>query len=477
MTPKTNADIASTAPATGTAPSAPLDFHETILETVGNTPLVRLRHLAEGCPATVLAKIEYFNPGGSVKDRIAVAIVAEAEAKGLLKPGGTIVEATSGNTGAGLALVSAVKGYRAIFVMPDKVSIEKITLLKAYGAEVVITPTALPPDSPDCYYEVAKRIAREIPGAYLANQYHNPTNPEAHFRSTGPEIWRQTAGQVTHFVAGLGTGGTISGTARYLKQQNPKIKVIGADPVGSILKEYFYTKKIPPFKTYKVEGIGEDFLPGTLDFSVIDEIIQVNDAQSLNMARRLAREEGILAGGSSGTALCAALQVARQAKPGDLVVVLVPDTGERYLSKVHSDEWMRDNRLLDSSTITVQEVLRGKRSHIPAMVSINYDETVDRALALIREFNISQLPVIKDGAMVGVVTEGALLQKVLDGSAKGDARIEYLIEKALPTIPVDAHLPRVMKVLQGSNAALAVDAHGKPVGILTRFDLIEYITS
>lgn len=477
MTPKTNADIASTAPATGTAPSAPLDFHETILETVGNTPLVRLRHLAEGCPATVLAKIEYFNPGGSVKDRIAVAIVAEAEAKGLLKPGGTIVEATSGNTGAGLALVSAVKGYRAIFVMPDKVSIEKITLLKAYGAEVVITPTALPPDSPDCYYEVAKRIAREIPGAYLANQYHNPTNPEAHFRSTGPEIWRQTAGQVTHFVAGLGTGGTISGTARYLKQQNPKIKVIGADPVGSILKEYFYTKKILPFKTYKVEGIGEDFLPGTLDFSVIDEIIQVNDAQSLNMARRLAREEGILAGGSSGTALCAALQVARQAKPGDLVVVLVPDTGERYLSKVHSDEWMRDNRLLDSSTITVQEVLRGKRSHIPAMVSINYDETVDRALALIREFNISQLPVIKDGAMVGVVTEGALLQKVLDGSAKGDARIEYLIEKALPTIPVDAHLPRVMKVLQGSNAALAVDAHGKPVGILTRFDLIEYITS
>ena len=477
MTPKTNADIASTAPATGTAPPAPLDFHETILETIGNTPLVRLRHLAEGCPATVLAKVEYFNPGGSVKDRIAVAIVAEAEAKGLLKPGGTIVEATSGNTGAGLALVSAVKGYRAIFVMPDKVSIEKITLLKAYGAEVVITPTALPPDSPDCYYEVAKRIAREIPGAYLANQYHNPTNPEAHFRSTGPEIWRQTAGQVTHFVAGLGTGGTISGTARYLKQQNPKVKVIGADPVGSILKEYFYTKKIPPFKTYKVEGIGEDFLPGTLDFSVIDEIIQVNDAQSLNMARRLAREEGILAGGSSGTALCAALQVARQAKPGDLVVVLVPDTGERYLSKVHSDEWMRDNRLLDSSTITVQEVLRGKRSHIPAMVSINYDETVDRALALIREFNISQLPVIKDGAMVGVVTEGALLQKVLDGSAKGDARIEYLIEKALPTIPVDAHLPRVMKVLQGSNAALAVDAHGKPVGILTRFDLIEYITS
>jgi len=477
MTPKTNADIPSSAPATGSAPSGRPDFHESILETVGDTPLVRMRHLAEGCPATVLAKVEYFNPGGSVKDRIAVAIVAEAEAKGLLKPGGTIVECTSGNTGAGLALVSAVKGYRAIFVMPDKVSIEKITLLKAYGAEVVITPTALPPDSPDSCYEVAKRLAREIPGAYLSNQYHNPTNPEAHFRSTGPEIWRQTAGQVTHFVAGLGTGGTISGTARYLKQQNPMVRVIGADPVGSILKDYFHTKKIGPFKTYKVEGIGEDFLPSTLDFSVIDDIVQVSDAQSLNMARRLAREEGILAGGSSGTALHVALQVARQAKQGDLVVVLVPDTGERYLSKVHSDEWMRDNRLLDSSTITVQDVLQGKRSHIPAMVSINFDETVDRALALIREFNISQLPVIKDGSMVGVVTEGALLQKVLEGSAKGDARIEYLIEKALPTIPTEAHLPRVMKVLQGSNAALAVDTHGKPVGILTRFDLIEYITS
>jgi cystathionine beta-synthase len=339
----------------------------------------------------------------------------------------------------------------------------------------VITPTALPPDSPESYYEVAKRIGREMPGAYLANQYYNPTNPEAHFRTTGPEIWKQTGGKVDYFVAGLGTGGTISGTARYLKQQNPKIKVIGADPIGSILKDYFYTKKMVPAKTYKVEGIGEDFLPGTLDFSMIDEVIPVNDAQSLNLARRLAREEGILAGGSSGTALFAALQVARQAKPGQVVVVLIPDTGERYLSKVHSDEWMRDNRLLDSSRITVAEVMAGKRNHIPPLVSINYDDTVDRALSLIREFNISQLPVLKEGNVVGSVSEGVLLQKVLDGSAHGDTRVEYLLEKPLPLVPLDAHLPRAMKVLAASNAAVAVDQHGKPAGILTRFDLLEYI--
>ncbi|TMQ66209.1 MAG: cystathionine beta-synthase [Candidatus Eisenbacteria bacterium] len=475
MTPKNTTETASEpVRETRTAPGPP-PIVETILETVGNTPMVRLRHVAAECPATVLAKVESFNPGGSVKDRIAVAIVQEAEAKGLLKPGGTIVEATSGNTGMGLALVASVKGYRAIFVMPDKVSKEKINLLKSFGAEVVITPTALPPDSPESYYEVAKRIGRELPGAYLANQYYNPTNPEAHFRTTGPEIWKQTEGKVDYFVAGLGTGGTISGTARYLKQQNPKIKVIGADPIGSILRDYFYTKKMVPAKTYKVEGIGEDFLPGTLDFSMIDEVIPVNDAQSLNLARRLAREEGILAGGSSGTALFAALQVARQAKPGQVVVVLIPDTGERYLSKVHSDEWMRDNRLLDSSMITVADVMTGKRNHIPPLVSINYDDTVDRALSLIREFNISQLPVLKEGNVVGSVSEGVLLQKVLDGSAHGDTRVEYLLEKPLPLVPLDAHLPRVMKVLAASNAAVAVDQHGKPAGILTRFDLLEYI--
>ncbi len=459
----------------GTEPSGAPQLYASILDTIGNTPIVRLNSIARDCKAAVYAKVEYFNPGGSVKDRIAVAIVAEAEAKGLLKPGGTIVEATSGNTGTGLAMVAAVKGYRAILCMPDKVSIEKINLLKSYGAEVVVTPTAVPPDSPESYYEVARRLAREIPGAYLANQYHNPTNPEAHYRTTGPEIWRQTGGRIDYFVASLGTGGTVSGTAKYLKEKNPKLKVIGADPVGSILKDYFYTKKMVPAKTYKVEGIGEDFIPGTLDFSTIDEVVQVNDFQSLNTARRLAREEGILAGGSSGTALYVALQVARQAKEGEVVVVLIPDTGERYLSKVHSDEWMRDNRLLDSGSVTVADVVRGKRNHIPTVVSINFDESAARALDLIREFNISQLPVLKDGKVVGSVSEGVLLQKVLAGSAAGDTRLEYLIEKSLPTVPMSSQLSRAMKLLAESNAAVAVDDAGAPAGVLTRFDLLEYI--
>lgn len=324
-----------------------LQYHETVLETVGHTPLVRLRQTARHCPAPVLAKLESFNPGGSVKDRIGLAMVEAAEREGRLRPGGTIVECTSGNTGAALAMVAAVRGYRAIFVMPDKVSVEKVRLLQAYGAEVILTPTAVAPDSPESYYSVARRIAAERPGALLMDQYHNPANPAAHYRSTGPEIWEQTRGRITHFVAGMGTGGTLSGTARFLKEQKPALRVIGADPVGSILKHYKETGEVIEGQPYKIEGVGEDMIPGTLDMTLVDQVISCTDRDGLAMARRLAREEAIFVGGSAGMAAWVALEVARGLTPDQLVVVLMPDTGERYLSKVFDDGWMRENGFLE----------------------------------------------------------------------------------------------------------------------------------
>src|SRR5262249_25402018 len=305
------------------------------------------------CP--LLAKLESFNPGGSVKDRIGLAMVEAAERSGQLKPGGTIVECTSGNTGLGLAMVAAVKGYRAVFCMPDKVSSEKVNLLKAFGAEVLLSPTAVPPESPDSYYSVARRVERERPGAFLTDQYNNAANPRAHYETTGPEIWEQTKGLVTHFVCGMGTGGTISGAGRYLKEKNPAVKIIGADPVGSILKHYHETGQMSEARTYKIEGVGEDFIPGAYDFSVIDRVISCGDRDGLNLTRRLAREEAIFVGGSAGMAAWVALEVAKDLAANALVVVLLPDTGERYLSKVHSDEWMRDNHLLDPAVTRVSD--------------------------------------------------------------------------------------------------------------------------
>jgi len=322
-------------------------IYQNILEAVGNTPLVRLNNVSKNVAPLVLAKVEYTNPGGSVKDRIAVGMIEAAEREGRLQPGGTIVEATSGNTGMGLAMVAAVKGYRTILVMPDKMSQEKIDALKAMGAEVVITPTNVPPDSPESYYQVARRLAEEIPGAILLNQYFNRANPEAHYRTTGPEIWQQTGGRVDVFVAGLGTGGTISGVARYLKEQNTGVKVVGVDPEGSILREYFYTGRQTEPKPYKVEGVGEDILPGTLSFEYIDEIITVGDRESFCMARKLAREEGLFVGGSSGMAVYGALQVAANLDPDQVVVVLLPDGGSRYLSTIYNDLWMRKNGFLE----------------------------------------------------------------------------------------------------------------------------------
>ncbi len=325
-----------------------MKYAKNILETIGHTPLVKLNKVTEGIKATVLAKVEFFNPGGSVKDRIGVLMIEDAISKGRLKSGGTIVESTSGNTGVGLALVASVMGFKAIFTMPDKMSEEKVRLLRSLGAEVIICPTAVPPDSPESYYSVAKRIVESTPNAILADQYFNEKNPQAHYETTGPEIWEDSAGKVSHFVGGMGTGGTVSGIGRFLKEKNPSIQIIGVDPIGSVFKEYFYTKKIGESHTYLVEGIGEDMIPSTCHFQYVDDVMSVSDEASFNMARRLSREEGLIAGGSSGSAVQVAIEVARKLDEDQVVVVLLPDTGERYLSKFHSDEWMQKNRMFNT---------------------------------------------------------------------------------------------------------------------------------
>jgi cystathionine beta-synthase len=452
-----------------------VQYHENILTTIGHTPLVRLRRLARDCPAPVLAKLEFFNPGGSVKDRIGLAMVEAAEREGRLKPGGTIVECTSGNTGLGLAMVAAVKGYRAVFCMPDKVSSEKVSLLKAFGAEVLLSPTAVAPDSPDSYYSVAKRIAAERPGAYLTNQYHNPANPEAHYRSTGPELWEQTAGKITHFVAGMGTGGTISGVAKYLKENNPKVRVVGADPVGSILKAYKETGKLTEAHTYKIEGVGEDFIPGATDFNLIDEVRSCNDRNGLNMARRLAREEAIFVGGSAGMAAWVAIELARELTPEQLVVVLLPDTGERYLSKVHNDEWMRDNHLLDPSAVRVGTIASGKTARVRTLFRVEAGQPLKRALALIQQHDVSQLPVFRGGDVVGTLEEGEVLKSALADAASLELPLDTIMGPPLPVVGADEPADVVTKLLASRNAAVLVRSDGAVTGILTRFDMLQFI--
>ncbi len=451
-----------------------VQFATDIVATIGNTPLVRLNAVTRGLSATVLAKLESRNPGGSVKDRIGISMVEAAEKAGQLKPGGTIVECTSGNTGVGLALAACVRGYRCVFVMPDKVSQEKRVLLRAYGAEVVICPTSVAPDSPESYYEVAKRITRETPGAFHMNQYHNMANPEAHYRTTGPELWNQTGGQITHFVTGMGTGGTLTGTARYLKEMNPKVQVVGADPLGSILCEFFYKHTMGEARPYKVEGIGEDFIPTATDFSLVDEVITVNDRESLNLARRISREEGILVGGSGGTAAHAALKVAKRCGPEALVVVILPDTGERYLSKVHSDDWMRENRMLDADMVRVDEVVRGKSRGMPPLISIEVGDPVRKALGLIREYDVSLIPVFKDKEVVGTLNDGDVMEAALEDASSLDKLASAMMSKPLPTIDKDAHLSEAKRMLAQRNPALLVTDNSHVVGILTRFDIIEY---
>ena len=452
-----------------------VQYFESILDTVGHTPLVRLNRVARDLPCAVLAKLEFFNPGGSVKDRIGLAMVEAAEKEGRLKPGGTIVECTSGNTGLGLAMVAAVKGYRSAFCMPDKVSSEKVNLLKAFGAEVFLSPTAVAPEHPDSYYSVAKRISTERPGAVLMNQYHNPANPDAHYKSTGPEIWEQTKGRVTHFVAGMGTGGTISGTGRYLKKMNEKVQVIGADPVGSILKHYKETGQIGEAHTYKIEGVGEDFIPTATDFSVIDRVLSCTDHDGLNLTRTLAREEAIFVGGSAGMAAWVALEVAKSCSTNDLVVVLLPDTGERYLTKVHNDEWMRDNHLLDPAAVRVGNVAAGKTARLRSLIRLEAGEPLKRALSLIQQHEVSQLPVFRGREVVGTLEEGDVLRVALSDPTSLERPVDTIMGPPLPVVGADEPADVVTRLLAARHSAVLVGRDGDITGILTRFDMLQFI--
>jgi len=442
--------------------------YENVLDAVGRTPLVRLGKIARGLKAGVYAKVEFVNPGGSVKDRIGLAMIEEAERAGKLSSGMTIIEATAGNTGAGLALAAAVKGYRCIFVLPDKMSSDKVNLLKAYGAEVVITRTDVSPDSPESYNGVADRLNREIPGAFRPNQFANPENPEAHYRSTGPEIWEDTEGRVDVFVAGMGTGGTISGVGRYLKEKNPGIIVVGADPEGSIL-----SGDAP--RSFKVEGIGEDFIPATFDRQVIDEFIRVSDRESFLTARRLAREEGLLVGGSSGTAVAAALRYAKRLPEGKTVVVLLPDNGRNYLTKIYSDRWMFENGYIEETPrcFTVAAVIRAIGPKGP-LLSVSPDDLVLDTIGLFHRKGISQAPVLSGTEVVGSVTETTLVQVLHDGRNPGATRIAEVMGKSIPVVDEDTDAEEAYRLLLSGYTGVVVARGKTPVGFLSRLDLVRF---
>ncbi|MEU5691605.1 cystathionine beta-synthase [Actinosynnema sp. NPDC020468] len=453
-----------------------MEYVESVVDLVGNTPLVKLNAVAEGLAPLILAKVEYLNPGGSVKDRIALRMVEAAERSGELRPGGTIVEPTSGNTGVGLALVAQRKGYKCVFVCPDKVSVDKRNVLKAYGAEVVVCPTAVAPEHPDSYYNVSDRLVREIPGAWKPNQYANPENPASHYHGTGPELWRQTEGRITHFVAGVGTGGTISGTGRYLKEVSEgRVKVVGADPEGSVYSG-------GSGRPYLVEGVGEDFWPEAYDRDVCDRIVAVSDKDSFEVTRRLAREEGLLVGGSCGMAVVAALRVAEDLGPDDVVVVLLPDGGRGYLSSVFNDQWMAQYGFLspDTSGATVGDVLRRKDGTMPDLVHGHPNETVADAVSIMREYGVSQLPVVNAeppvmaAEVAGAVNERDLLDALFTGKAQLTDRLDRHLSPKLPTIGAGESITAVMDALASADGALVLD-DGKPQGVVTRQDILGFL--
>ena len=455
-----------------------MEIYDSLVDAIGRTPLLRLNRLGAGLTCEFLAKLEMLNPGGSVKDRIGISMIQAAEDEGLLKPGGTIVEPTSGNTGVGLAIAAALKGYRCIFTMPDKMSMEKVSLLRAYGAEVVITPTAVAPESPESYYSVANRLTEEIPGAFQPNQYHNAKNPEAHYHSTGPEIWEQTEGRVTHVVISVGTGGTVSGAGRFLKEKNPDIQIVGADPEGSV-----FTGEAHP---YLVEGIGKESWPDTLDREIVDRWIRVGDKDSFVTARRITKEEGLLAGGSSGTAAFAALEVARELGPEHVLVVILPDGGRNYLSKIYNDSWMIEHGFLErpGTQARIGEVLAEKQrvgGTVPDLVAVPSHEKVGRAIDTLQEFGISQVPVAKSdkpeslSEIIGSIQERSLLDRVFRDRDAIERDVASVMDGPLPAVQTSAGVEEMFADLSRGAEAVIVVGGDKPLGVLTRADLLEFL--
>lgn len=454
-------------------------WHDNILGTIGNTPLVRLNTLVAGLPCTVLVKVEFFNPGGSVKDRIGVAMIEAAEREGTLKPGGTIVEGTSGNTGAGVALAAIAKGYRCIFTTTDKQSQEKVDVLRALGAEVLVCPTNVAPDDPRSYYSVARQLAEEIPNAVYLNQYDNPANAIAHYQTTGPELWGQTDGRITHFLAGAGTGGSISGTAKFLKEQNPEIKVIGVDPYGSVYFKYFHEGEFDEAEIYPyvTEGVGEDILAGNMDFGIVDDYVRVTDKESMQMTRKLARMEGLFVGQSCGMAVAGALQWLHahhaELTEDDVVVIMLPDSGFRYLSKTYNDEWMRRHGFIEEKpNLTVEEVLSGRRSSTE-MVSVEAEDTLGTAVQRMAEYGISQLPVMEAGQAVGSLTESLILNQLIQNPASREQMVREVMQAPFPIVPRSLHLDHLSAYLeQGAGAVLVEMGAGEHYTIITKSDLI-----